>query len=244
MNLVINELEKFENCDAILISHNSFIGIDVITLAERIHSNEKLKNIPLILMILLQEKIKLPSDKLKIFDRIIAKPIKVTRLLQALFFVMKITYYEEEGTLIEKGKVKEENLQTKGLKLLLCEDNEVNMKVATTILKRMAFNIEFAENGQEALNKFLHVKYDLILMDCMMPIMDGFEATKRIREIEKEHGSEPTLIIALTANATEEDRQKCLGFGMNDFVSKPIKREAMEEALKKWFRNKNVEETQ
>ncbi len=237
INFAVSELEKFAGCEAILISHNSFFGINSLDLAERIRSNEKLKNIPLILVILLQEKIKIPPEKLKLFDRIIAKPIKMNRLLQALFFALKITYYEEEGVLIEKGVAKIEDQQTKGMKLLLCEDNEVNMKVATTILKRMAFNIEFAENGQEALNKFLHVKYDVILMDCMMPIMDGFEATKRIREIEKETGAQPTCIIALTANATEEDRKKCLELGMNDFVSKPIKRESIEEVMKRCFKN-------
>ena len=237
INFAISELEKFAGCEAIFISHNSFVGINSIDLAERIRSNEKLKNIPLIFVILLQEKIKIPAEKLKLFDRIIAKPIKMNRLLQALFFALKITYYEEEGVLIEKGVAKVEDQKTKGMKLLLCEDNEVNMKVATTILKRMAFNIEFAENGQEALNKFLHVKYDVILMDCMMPIMDGFEATKRIREIEKETGAQPTYIIALTANATEEDRERCLEIGMNDFVSKPIKRESIEEVMKRCFKN-------
>ncbi len=236
INFAIESLEKFIDCEAIIMSHNSFVGIDAIALAEKIRTHEKLKNIPLVLMILLQEKIKISAERLKIFDRIIAKPIKMNRFLQALFFALKITYYEEEGTLIEKGKVKEEDLQTKGLKLLLCEDNEVNMKVATTILKRMAFNIEFAENGQEALNKFLHVKYDVILMDCMMPIMDGFEATKRIRGIEKENGATPTFIIALTANATEEDRKKCLELGMDDFVSKPIKRESIETVMKRWLK--------
>ena len=121
----------------------------------------------------------------------------------ALFFVFKITYYEEEGILIENGKEKEISTNKK-LRVLLCEDNEVNMKVASTILKRLGFQIDFAENGQEAVNKFIHVKYDLILMDCMMPIMDGLEATKKIREIEKEtKTTNPILIFALTANNSE-----------------------------------------
>ncbi len=238
INFAIQSLEKCEGCDAILISHNSFVGVNTMDLAAKIRAHDKLKNIPIILIILLQEKIKLADDKLKLFDRIIAKPIKMNRLLQALCFVMKITYYEEEGALVEKGQIKEEEQKTKGVKLLLCEDNEVNMKVATTILKRMAFDIEVAENGQEALNKFLHVKYDIILMDCMMPVMDGFEATKKIREIEKETGAEPTFIIALTANATQEDKDKCLEIGMDDFVSKPIKREIIEDMVKRWFQKK------
>lgn len=238
INSVITDLEANEGCEAILISHNSFVGINTIDLAERIRANEKLKNIALILIILVQERTKISNEKFKLFDRVIAKPIRLNRLLQSLFFVLKITYYEEEGALIEKGKIKEEDLNTKGLKLLLCEDNEVNMKVANTILKRLAFNIEFAENGQEALNKFLHVKYDVILMDCMMPIMDGFETTRRIREIEKETGSPRTFIIALTANATEDDSKKCLEIGMDDFVAKPIKRESIENVIKRWLKSR------
>ena len=111
------------------------------------------------------------------------------------------------------------------------------MKVAMTILKRFGFVLDFAENGQEALNKFINVKYDMILMDCMMPIMDGFQATKKIREIEKERNTEhPILIVALTANAGDEDKKRCIEGGMTDFVSKPIKREAIEELLKRWFK--------
>ena len=82
----------------------------------------------------------------------------------------------------------------------------------------------------------MHVKYDMIFMDCMMPIMDGFEATKKIREIEREREvTNPVLIIALTANAGKDDKDKCLKYGMNDFVSKPIKRETIENGLNRWL---------
>ena len=232
---ILASLEKSSNFDAIIISHNSHIGIDAITIAEKIKANEKLKNLPLILLISVQEKLKIPSEKLKLFNRTITKPIKKAKIMMALFFIFKITYYEEEGTLIEKGEVKDENLNTKGLRVLLCEDNEVNMKVAQTILKRFGFQLDFAENGQEAVNKFIHVKYDMILMDCMMPIMDGFQTTQKIRELEKEKQvTKPILIFALTANAGEDDKKKCLASGMDDFVSKPIKREAIESLLNRW----------
>ena len=109
------------------------------------------------------------------------------------------------------------------------------MKVVSTLIKRIGVNPELAENGQEAVNKFLHVKYDVILMDCMMPVMDGFQTTKKIREIEKEQAvTKPTLIFALTANVGEDDKNKCLAAGMNDFIPKPIKREMLEEIFKKW----------
>ena len=112
------------------------------------------------------------------------------------------------------------------------------MKVAITILKRFGFELDFAENGQEAVNKFMHVTYDIILMDCMMPVMDGFQATKKIREIEKETGEKPVVIVALTANVGEDDKKKCFDSGMNDFVAKPIKREAIEEVLNRQIRGR------
>lgn len=236
-NSALLDLEKLNDLNAIILSHNTHIDVDAIDIAERIRNSEKLKAIPLVLLISVQEKLKVPQEKLKLFNRVVIKPVKKDRLLLALFFVLQITYYEEEGFLVEKGQVKDEHLRTKGLRVLLCEDNEVNMKVAVTILKRFGFHLDFAENGQEALNKFLHVRYDIILMDCMMPIMDGFQATKKIREIEKEREvTKPVLIFALTANAGEDDRKKCLEYGMDDFVSKPIKREAIEELLNRWVK--------
>lgn len=237
VNSILSELEKCSDFDVILISHNPLAGINATEIAEKIKLSEKLKNIPLVLITSIQEKLKIPQDRLKLFSRSVTKPIKQERLLMSLFFVLKITYYEEDGALIEKSQVKEESLQTKGLHILLCEDNEVNVKVAMVILKRFGFQLDFAENGQEAVNKFLHIKYDLILMDCMMPVMDGFEATKKIREIEKEKGVEnPILIFALTANASDEDKKKCIENGMNDFVSKPIRRESIDDLLKRWIK--------
>ena len=235
---IITALESHEGTDVIMISHNPHIGIDAIAIAEAIKQNSKLKNIPLILLISAADKIKILSTKLKLFERSISKPVKKERIMLALFFIFKITYYEEEGSLVEAGVVKEEkDSPTKGLKILLCEDNEVNMKVAQTILKRFGFELDFAENGQEAVNKFIHVTYDLILMDCMMPIMDGFEATRQIREMEKERGTEKEIpIFAITANASDEDREKCLEAGMSDFTPKPIKRESIENLMNKWFK--------
>jgi len=233
---VVSHIAKMEEVNAIIISHNSHAEVDAISIAEKIRNSEELKNIPMILLISAHEKLRISPEKLKLFNRVVNKPIKKDRLLMSLFFVLKITYYEEEGTLIEKGQVKEREKNIKQMKVLLCEDNEVNMKVAVTILKRFGFQIECAENGQEALNKFLHVHYDFILMDCMMPVMDGFKATAKIREIEAErHEKKPVLIFALTANAGMDDKQKCIEAGMNDFISKPIKKESIEVVLKRWF---------
>ena len=232
---IMLELEKYQDSSAILISHNSFVGVNAVDILDRIKAHETLKNIPIILMISSFEKGKISLEKLKLFNRVIFKPTKEHRLIQALFFVLKITYYEEEGALIKEGKAVSETLKCQGIKVLLCEDNEVNVRVASLMLKRMGFEVDLAENGQEAVNKFLHLKYDIIFMDCMMPIMDGFQATKKIRETEIEKESKPVAIVALTANSSDDDRKKCQEAGMTDFLSKPVRREAMEEVINRWF---------
>jgi CheY-like chemotaxis protein len=110
------------------------------------------------------------------------------------------------------------------------------MKVAVTIMQSFGFEIDKAENGQEAVNKFMYLNYDLILMDCMMPITDGYEATKTIRKIEKDRKIEKeVLIFALTANAGESEREKCKKIGMNDYISKPVKKDIIEGLVVKWF---------
>ncbi len=105
--------------------------------------------------------------------------------------------------------------------ILLVEDNLINQKIVILSLKKTVKNIDIANNGKEALDKFGNAKYDLILMDIQMPIMDGIIATKKIREIE-ESTSTHTPIIAITANALAGDKETCLAAGMNDYVSKPF----------------------
>ncbi len=232
IDFATSELSKLRTLDAIFLNNSTQIKLDLVSLAKALKNNEKLKNVPLILMISIREKISIPQKELELFDQIVIKPIKKMRLLLALLSAFKIEYEKEiEETFVNKNILDSGNR----LSVLLCEDNEVNMKVVSTLLKRIGINPDTAENGQEAVNKFLHVRYDVILMDCMMPIMDGFQTTKKIREIEKEQViTKPTLIFALTANVGEDDRNKCLASGMNDFIPKPIRREMLEEIFKKW----------
>ena len=115
-------------------------------------------------------------------------------------------------------------------RVLVVEDNEVNFIVAETMLKSFGFVIDKAENGQEAVEKYEVNKYDFILMDCQMPVLDGYDATKAIREKEK-NSDYHIPIIALTANAFKETKEKCFESGMDDFATKPIKREALREVI-------------
>ena len=128
-------------------------------------------------------------------------------------------------------------------RVLVVEDNPVNQDVATGILKNMGCSVETACNGQRAVQHFARERFDLILMDCEMPVMDGFDATKRIRDIEKamgglrdESGLQPrTPIVALTAHALAEVRQRCLDAGMDDFLVKPYDEEQIADVLGRWL---------
>ena len=149
---------------------------------------------------------------------------------------------EQMETFSEKEKAKQENSKEessenpfKNKKILLVEDNELNWEIAVELLKEEGFILDTAEDGTIAVEKMRTAKpgqYDLILMDIQMPIMDGYEATRQIRKLKNpETANIP--IIAMTANAFEEDRQKALEAGMNEHVSKPIDMERLLEVVKK-----------
>ncbi len=120
------------------------------------------------------------------------------------------------------------------LRVLLVEDNAINCKVAARMLEQLGCQVEIATNGREAVEKTAEQTYDLVLMDCQMPEMDGYEATRRIREREQGTGRHQ-LIIALTAHASASDREQCLACGMDDYLEKPILRERLEATLRTWF---------
>ena len=121
-------------------------------------------------------------------------------------------------------------------RILLVEDNLVNQKVASKLLNRMGFDVELAADGKAAVEAVTSRKYDLVLMDVQMPEMDGYQATARIRELEKAgRGDRRVPIIAMTAHAMKGDRQKCLASGMDDYLSKPIDPQIMLAKIEKWL---------
>jgi CheY-like chemotaxis protein len=117
--------------------------------------------------------------------------------------------------------------------ILLAEDNLVNQKVTSQMLKKMGFNVDIAVNGEEALAAWKCKKYDVILMDCHMPVMDGLQATRMIR-MEEETGHTP--ILALTADVMTDRKTECLSVGMDGFMSKPIRMDELRKELLKYLK--------
>ena len=115
-------------------------------------------------------------------------------------------------------------------RVLLVEDNNVNQLVARKMLRKLGIEPDMADNGAQAVEKATLTPYDLIFMDCQMPVMDGYEATRRLRTEEKETGHR-AVVVAMTANAMVEDRQKCLDAGMDDFIAKPIQIDVLQKFI-------------
>ncbi|MFZ4619583.1 MAG: response regulator [Bacteroidota bacterium] len=118
-------------------------------------------------------------------------------------------------------------------KVLIVDDNVINQKVAAKMLQRLHIEPDILSDGQQAVDAVKAHPYDLILMDVQMPVMDGLEATRTIRVLEA--GQHHTIIVAVTANAIQGDRERCLESGMDDYLPKPIKQQDIEQMIAKWF---------
>ena len=119
--------------------------------------------------------------------------------------------------------------------VLLVEDNPVNLGVVKKALSRLGLGCVSAADGEEALEQFRRQRYDLVFMDCQMPVMDGYEATRQIRRMETQQGAERTPIIAMTANAMTGDREKCLAAGMDDYLAKPVGLDQLRTCISGWL---------
>ncbi len=162
----------------------------------------------------------------------LATPLRRSQLFNCLLTLMRQPAQtpQEQPRLVTRHTLAEaEHIPS----VLVAEDNLDNVAVITRLLKRLGYRADVANNGQEALAALEKNRYAAVLMDCWMPIMDGFTATRHIRERDRQFGTH-TPIIAVTADAREGNRQRCLESGMDDFITKPLQSALLEAALKKW----------
>jgi len=162
----------------------------------------------------------------QLFDRVLNKPVKPEMLLRALKGLDRSTV-----ALPAMTPAIGDTLLNAGFRVLVVDDNAVNQKVVAHLLRKQGAAVFSAANGVEALDALRLRDFDVVLMDCQMPEMDGYEATRRLRQFEPGHLNRHIPVIALTANALATDRDKCIAAGMNYYLSKPIDRQRLTQAL-------------
>ncbi len=171
-------------------------------------------------------KLKLPDD----YDAIIPAPIKSSLFYEQLGRCLGLKLHDEQNEKeLQSGQ--KFNEKRKQLKILLVDDNQVNIKVGSKMLAKLGFNCTTAGNGIEALAALSSSYYDVVFMDIQMPEMDGYEATRQIRNQSTTTINPGVIIIAMTAHALKSDRDRCLNTGMNDFLTKPVRLEELNEVL-------------
>ena len=168
-------------------------------------------------------------------EEFLIKPIKQAKLYDSLAAVMQRrpgspTQGPALIALTTRSAEPPVRVPRQAARILLAEDNITNQKVALMLLAKLGYSADTVADGNEVLEALRRIPYDIILMDCQMPELDGYETTRRIRQTD----TRPIHIIAMTAHAMEGDREKCLAAGMNDYISKPVKSADIEVALGRW----------
>ena len=219
---------------ALLITDMQMPDMTGAALIDAVRSDASLCMTPAIVMASLGHSRELEALKKTENLRVLVKPVKQSQLLETILGVLKTRGLVSDATPAQAVAVP---TSVKIARILLVEDNPVNQKVALRQLVNLGYvHTDAVSNGLEAIEVLRHYPYDMIFMDCQMPNMDGYEAARHIREEEKGGpGDERIPIIAMTANALEGDREKCLAAGMDDYIPKPVRVEQLSQMLQKWM---------
>jgi len=218
----------------LLMTDHMMPGMDGIQFAAEIRRDPLLQSLKMILLSSGSQRRDLPEMKAAGFTASLLKPIvRPRQLLQVLSAALREAERPGEPEVATSPEASASGAPTsaapfRDLRVLLAEDNLVNQRLACAMLERLGCHVEVACNGRDAVAAAAARRFDLILMDCQMPEMDGWEATRRIREAAP---TDPPTIVALTAGALPGDRERCLAAGMDDYLAKPFRREELVELL-------------
>jgi signal transduction histidine kinase/CheY-like chemotaxis protein len=203
-------------------------GMDGRTVASEIRSDERLKELVVILLTSAgQSEVPVPG-----VDAELVKPVRPSQLFDVLHTLLaeRSLRTNEPAGVVELGPP---DRARQWSRVLIVEDNAANLKVTVRMVERLGYRADVAANGAEAVSILQRVPYDAVLMDCQMPEMDGYEATRLIRA--NENGGRHVPIIAMTAAALAGDRERCLAAGMDDYISKPVKLHVVAALLERWI---------
>jgi CheY-like chemotaxis protein len=214
-------------------------AMDGLMLAKEIRKLPQFSALPLVLLTSMGVKMNQPDMVTAAFAGCLTKPIKPAQLEQVLVRAVSGAKPMAKAPAATNPKLDPALAQRLPLRILLCDDNAINQKVASRLLQQMGYKADLAANGLDALAALDRQPYDLVFMDVMMPEMNGLEATASIRQRQKcDSGSQnykPSIIIvAMTASAMQGDREKCLAAGMDDYIAKPVRLDDVRKIIEKW----------
>ena len=237
LQLIHEELAASRKIDAAIVDMQMPLlnGRD---LAATLQSSPETSNIALLLLTSVAMRGEASRFAMAGFRAYLTKPLKSELLLRSLQALLNGEAGRSDA-LITRHTFAEHDRQAR---LLLVEDNPVNLRLAVILLEKLGHHVDTAANGSEALKALAHKDYDLVLMDCRMPVMDGYEATRAIRRGTGGVLNPYIPIVAMTANAMAGDRELVLEAGMNDYLAKPINPKTLDETLQRWL-TKNDEST-
>ena len=217
-------------------------GMDGETLGKEIKKDADLKHTKLVMMTSVGKRGDARRFQEMGFTAYLTKPVKQSQFFNCLSMITGLQKEVSEGrstAIVTRHSIADHNKQK--VRILLAEDNEINQKVALGILKNFGYRADVVSNGKDAVNAMEKAHYDIVIMDCQMPEMDGYTATGEIRNLRSNVLNHSVPIIAMTAHAIKGDREKCLASGMDDYISKPIQPEKLLEVIDKWLsRSKKV----
>ncbi len=241
VTLLLSAVDAFEPFQFVIIDCKLSGGMDGERLAKDIKANPKIAHTPLILTTAFLRSGEAAGVVGAGFDAYLTKPVKKPHLYEAISIVMgggqKIDSTKKQVSASRNSINQEAGRQ---FKTLVVEDNIINQKVAAKLLEMAGYYCDVVADGQEAVDALSRIHYDLVFMDCQMPVMDGYEATKEIRK--NEGVARHTPIVAMTANVMKGDRERCLAAGMDDYISKPVQEPALSMVLKKYLTTDSSEQ--
>ena len=216
-------------------------GLDGVATIEKIQSNSNIKHMPMVIMVTAygREEAGIAARNIHV-NSLLTKPVTASSLIDAIMSARGIEAAEHEIGKTRQDDLLDAKKSLHGARILLVEDNDINQELAIELLETSQIRVTLAENGQEAIDRLTESTFDGVLMDCQMPVMDGYEATRYIRNRLK---LTELPVLAMTANAMAQDIERARDAGMNDAISKPINVKNMFMTMAKWITPSQTFET-